>query len=294
MAKRAVSSLSADFSTPDPPGILLRQEGAGVGGIQLRLYPAVPAIVFATNGVATLGETRLHRVQWRLAKFNFENRVRTEFPAAGNLTINPAAPGRFFNRLGQEIYPTFQLDLDTSEIVASEVCFGGASVAYDAFYRVIHYTPDATPSAEVLALYGDEIASIAVQFTSAEYLSLATLYEVVSTTIADPVDTWEKPKDWPNDNTYPITNSGPNKKNFMEQLRVHEVGRIDRFGIWRWETNYYVWERPYLGSSGIGYQPEYQLRRASPPVGFENIFLKAPWARINQRLAALYPDISES
>lgn len=291
MAK-ASASVTTDLARPDGPSILLTQEGAGVGGIRLRLYPSVDAIVFATNGTAILGETRLHRVQWRLAKFNFEQRVRTQFPAAGNLAINPAAPGRFFNRQGQEIYPTFQLDLDTSEIVASEVCFGGASVAYDAFYRVIRYTPDTTPSAEVLALYNDQQASIEVSFNTAEDQSRVALYEVVSTTIADPTDTWEKPPNWPDDATFPISGEGPSQDVFMEQVRVHEAGTIDKFGIWRYFTNYVIWESPYTGSSGIGYHPDYSLRKASPPAGYESIFVNAPWSTINARLAANYPGIA--
>lgn len=288
----ATTTLSLSFTAPDGPDLVLEQDSAALNALQLRLYPAVQAIVFATHGTAELGETRLDRRQYELVRFNFDTRVKTRYPASGNLEINPLYPGLFFNREGEEIPPpAFHLDLETSELVAAAPFFGGASIAYDALYRVVNYTPSTYPKGEVLALYGDKQASLELTFNSPDDRSRVTLYEVTSKTIVDSVDVWEEPPDWPNDNTYPVSPyNGPSKKNFLEQQRVHEIGLIDRFGIWEWRTTAVYWERPYVNA--IGYAPKYEFSKASPPAGLETVFLKAPWSAIRNRVQSLYPGIT--
>lgn len=99
----------------------------------------------------------------------------------------------------------------------------------------------------------------------------AQLYRVVSEYVVDPVGQWEKPPGFPEE----TWDEGPDPDIHMTNLRVHEIGYVDKFGVVREEDFHVYWLMPFRGKE---WEPEYKLEWMPPP--------DDTWNRAWERIAA--------
>ncbi len=167
---------------------------------------------------------------------------------AGNIEITRV--GQFYNLYGMPINVTLIVDLENSEIVASQPCYGEAEYRYITDYRILRYLPRSYKDLYGALVWGaDDYGSILAQYrvpfqltpegrviseppppivfkvTPPDNHNLEwELYRIESAVIVNEDGTWERPMEWPSSGVFEDSTDtlDPNAPH-LEVKRLHEV-----------------------------------------------------------------------
>ena len=275
--------------------------------IPLRLYPPVPATLFATQGTVTRANpsSGVEVVTAEVVTFAGNDKAQPHYPGGQNFSWQSL--GATFAADGTPCDPQFHYDATTDEVVADQACYGGVTLSYQAPYQIYDYTAAGDPVLSgsttgiflrygtVIAVYQGSTAQLDIAApTNRADQSKAELYRVTSQIVLDPKGAWECPPQWPTSSEHPYPDlpgaSGPDADNSFTDERPHEIALIDTLGE-LWVYTYWVsWLQPYVGSET--YHPKYQLRKATIPATLKQVAQTVGWTDLNAQLRWRYPGIA--
>ena len=276
------AALTARFARPDGQVNLKLAYGGPLrdfNSVPFQLFPAVAAAVRATTGtVQGVGSARELRNVQDVAEFNGSAEAETEYPITEFLRVEVL--GDAIDEEGRVFTLRPVLDRDTYRLKADRPCYAKVLVTYNTTYKQFYYVapdPDGITSnlsqlavfydggvqylGKVVATYEGVTASLTIDSpklreTEVDY-GYTELYRVTSEYITDADGAWEKPPGWPDENTYPGGEEGPDSSSFQRLSRTHEIGHIDSRGRVSVRPFSAQIERPYGGDGS--YRPVYSL-----------------------------------
>lgn len=291
MTRETTATVTANYEITD------KQDGRfhlkwGSQGVFYYLYPAVNARIRVLGG--TLQNKKYFQFEVsEFVSFNGSDRARAKFPVVSILstTIDDTA----FDKNGNSLAPTIRRDPETNELISDTVFYGGVSIRYKSTgYRYDFFVNQTPPSSytklQLWAYYQGSTASISVDGVDKDEVDIVELYTVTSSYVTDKTGQWEKPPGLSSgDLSYPDILDAPVRP-AGEQPRTHLRATIDKQGIQRSTDFYKSRLKPYQFDTT--YTPEYTFSRASPPSGFEQIFLDVNWNAIENEVRRKYPGVT--
>lgn len=268
---------SSDFSLSLELDRIIPQIGKPIGTAILRLYPSVPAEIFASRGDANLSNISSERIEEELVTFSASNVSNTARVMSGFVQVKK--DWAFDLETGKRISGIRFTPVEgTTRIEASKNFTGVILVSYVASYREVIFDFEVTPVGKttahslygvievspgtVLAYYEGATAQLEVTppaFSDTESTQYTEVYKIVSYTVVNSKGVWERPTDWPDKNDYENNlGTGPDiGEPSIEVERVHEIGLVDGFGRFRSRTYYAPVRQPFDGVSS--YTPPYEF-----------------------------------
>lgn len=321
MAKNTTSAtLPVQYGSAGAPGLQLETWNVATPSatgfydigqivVKLALYPALGASdgakLAAAGGTANFAEKRDRGELYEIIQFNGNDRTQTKYPASKSFIAIPI--GAAFDREGNLINPVFSLDPATSEVVASEPCYGGVWVSYITTFRIIDFKPDAlvindngfVQPHEVMVVWfppdgsDPKIVKERIGYgSSEENREWTELYRVYSYALisggGDGVeDVHEIPKNWPDSLSYGAGYpDAPDESEAVAIKRVHEIGRVNAFGLFSRVPNHVRIEQPFTGQ--FTYDPQYYYEQ-NPEVKVGDLGIDI--AKIKAETAKNYPKV---
>lgn len=288
------------------PRIFMRwQPSFIINSFPFEIYPADIDDVQATVGTVMIGNKRSRSFN-EIIRFRASSSAPLRFPGVSSFAV--IRKSRFL-ALNEEpagdivsVVPNFEVQDDTLYAVVDNIrrtVVGTVTVSYTVTYREADYFPLILDTG---VQYGTIVATLG---TAAEILDVqpprydrpdqwVEIYRVVSTVIVDGDGRWEKPPDWPEDNSYPIASADrPDPDASLDIERVHEYGYISWMGQTNRETYHHRNEKPWIGS--FNYHPQYVWRQtdaASIPDSHRRGFLEhADLPRLKQGAEGRWPGL---
>lgn len=185
-------------------------------------------------------EVREKSVFGRLT-FTGQDRIRLPYPISSGFSLSVV--GNYYTPQGGQIFPSFSVDADVSEVVSNKIVIGAVDYEYKSLYRVLRYYPGLFLGVEDRFIwnkktYGTLVArfnkahipAVLFQIQPPEALNIEyELYTLESTVIVNEDGVWERPTDWPTVGTYegitsvrPDLQLDPNAPS-LELTRIHEI-----------------------------------------------------------------------
>lgn len=193
-------------------------------------------------------------------------------------------------KTGSSTVPGMHYDEDTNEIVADRDVYANLRAKYHAGcnrYAVHRSGDNAKAEVTVTAFFRGAFASLTLPGILG--LDRIPVYYITSDYVADSEGSWEVPRNWPDDNTYPELPSAdplPDNSSYQQMHRVHEEATIDDLGGMRiterlrYNSNYLMpFDDAPLTPTPYGYDRVFTFRSQSAP-DEQSIFRDA-WDRID-------------
>lgn len=254
------------------------------GAVRVRRYPSEAPTITGSFGATTLWDSLIYntikgsviftqevreREVFGTLEFTGGDRVRLPYPKgtmpssrlqssgvggaavnlyAGEITVNKL--GQFYNLYGTPINVSLFIDDNTSEVIASQPCYGEIEYKYTTDYRILRYMPRSFKDLYGALMWGaDDYGSIIAQYRVGITVTqngrvVATppppilfkvsppdnhnveweLYRIESAVIVNEDGTWERPMAWPVNGDFEDTTQSldPNTPS-LEVKRVHEI-----------------------------------------------------------------------
>lgn len=256
--------------------------GNPAGEAIIRMYPDVDADLFASTGEIEFGEHKRDDHIAEIVTFSQSNTASTQ----KNMDTNPVIEKSwlFDTETGKKVNNArFTPILGTTEIQCDQTITGAVLVTYKSFYRELLFTmfiewasnnnlisnPRWTGFATffkstILAYYEGAVASLDVSppaLTTPTAEEATEIYRVASYVVVNDEGAWERPDNWPDENTYEDYPGleGPDVGTaYVEHERVHEIGVVDSFGRFQNRT-YFTPRRKPMDTGTDNYHFPYEF-----------------------------------
>lgn len=305
------ASLQVAFEPAEPRLLIQLEAGFSFdGNIPFHVFPANPDIVRVTPVGAEYLATgnRQLAIEGEIVKFDKTSRAQLKYPgvvSAALIDIDAA-----FRTIDlSPISPRWSIDREAGAIIAQDPAtnapvsiIGGVAVDYSAEYSRYLYTPksDALGAGtrnefgHIIAIKGEAVETLEIDAELGTDNGFEEVYRVISTVIAsngdETPDRWEKPPGWPGDNSFPVSNDGPDPDSSFDDERVHEIGYINKIGLQRFERFRWKREKPYVGISS--YYPVWTLEKTEPPEQYREAYLEIDWGKVLEEVGKRWPGVT--
>ena len=287
--------------------------GNPAGIATIRQYPPVRAELFASVGtVEKLGIER-EKIEAELIRFSQSATANTSKIMDSSVKITnkwalDISSGKSVRGL------RFTPKLGTTIVEASEAFTGVILITYTSSYRELEYEFEFEPegvldlasnpnavfspefgilnffSATILAYYEGATASLELtppvnnNRTATEMIEI---YKVISRVVVNSDGAWERPDEWPDKNTYKNYPgfTGPDIGDaYVEHERVHEVGFVDDFGRFTFNSFFTLARKPF----GQNYKIPYEFSSSCSASDASDATCSVRYSDIINRLKANY------
>ena len=304
VSKTLTAGFSGGLTDADEDGFLDTQVsikfGGGVtqDGIGFQVFPAVSALLYASNGDIVNDGKRVIKDIKDVVTFSGSDSGSVGHPVT---SLGPyTLLGDAFSPEGKTISPSLSLDSEKYRLKASKEMYGAYSVEYDTSYLQCYWKHNGERHGDlwykgiVLAMYKGSVAVLESNDGNddSDSFEKTEIYRVTSKYVVDSEGGWEYPPEWPESSSYPgySGDESPDTGSYQVLERVHFIGYVNVRGTQTYDQFYIHIEQPFIGHSN--YDPQYLLTlNRDAPDGFEDAYSGVNFDTITSDMRARYSNL---